>query len=80
MLIVITRTVGGHKEGAMIDLPDSQAEHLIAHGYATIKPNHETNPDPKPRTRRKAATNDGAKVKAGTSETVGTASPPRVLP
>ena len=34
MKIKITRTVGGHQVGDTIDLPESQANHLIANGYA----------------------------------------------
>ena len=35
MKIEITRRVGGHDAGTILDLPESQANHLIANGYAT---------------------------------------------
>ena len=34
MKIEITRRVGGHNAGTTLDLPESQANHLIANGYA----------------------------------------------
>ena len=34
MKIEITRRVGGHDAGTTLDLPESQANHLIANGYA----------------------------------------------
>ena len=55
MRITTTRPDGGQEPGATTDLPDCQAEHLIAQGYATEETEAEPEPKSAPK-RRKAAT------------------------
>ena len=82
MKIEITRRVGGHDAGTTLDLPESQANHLIANGYAievksAKNASAKADDEPKVKVKATAKADDEPKAEAK-SATVKRGTKPRV--